>query len=190
VSHGPIWLRKPRSSELDELLRGQAGLSLSYQQAGATREDQPPVGFLPQRASAALGVRPGLFDEAARALEDWRVHERAGLLVHADGPALVGTPVVLVVPLLGLFLSLACRVVYQVDDEHRRGFAYGTLEHHLEIGEELFILERGPSGEVRFSIVAYSRPGPLLAKVPGRLARRAQRRATLQYIAAMRQLTR
>ncbi|HEV8560641.1 MAG TPA: DUF1990 family protein [Actinophytocola sp.] len=43
------------------------------------------------------------------------------------------------------------RVVHVVEEEHRRGFAYGTLPGHPECGEEAFLLERHADGTVTCS---------------------------------------
>jgi uncharacterized protein (UPF0548 family) len=49
-------------------------------------------------------------------------------------------------------------VVYVVDDENRRGFAYGTLPGHAERGEELFAVRYDPADEAVYAeVTAFSR---------------------------------
>ena len=79
-------------------------------------------------------------------------------------------------------------MVYTLEENARRGFAYGTLPGHPEQGEEAFIVEMGDTGDVRFRIWAFSRPASLLAKAGGPLTRLAQQYATNRYVAAMRDL--
>ena len=55
--------------------------------------------------------------------------------------------------------SYGCRILRTIDEPDRFGFVYGTLAGHAECGEELFQVERAPGGEVRFSLLAMSRPG-------------------------------
>src|SRR3712207_7231330 len=67
-------------------------------------------------------------------------------------------------PYTTLFRS---RVVYTVEEPDRAGFAYGTLPGHPERGEELFLLDRAPDGQLRLTISAFSRPATWLARAGG-----------------------
>ena len=53
---------------------------------------------------------------------------------------------------------IPARVVYVIDEPHRRGFAYGSLPGHPERGEEAFVVERLPDESVWLVIRAFSRP--------------------------------
>lgn len=72
-----------------------------------------------------------------------------------------------------------------VDEPDRYGFAYGTLPLHPEEGEEAFLVERGDAGEVRFRIVAFSRPSHWAARLGGPVSRRVQQRALRAYLDAL-----
>ena len=65
--------------------------------------------------------------------------------------------------MFGVWFLNPCRVVYRVDvpgETNEVAFSYGTLSGHVECGEERFTLRRDPStDEVRFEILAFSRPG-------------------------------
>lgn len=66
------------------------------------------------------------------------------------------------------------------------GFAYGTLPGHPERGEEAFVVERAGIAAT-FSIVAFSRPAALAARLGGPIARGVQRRVTRAYLDALRE---
>ncbi|MEV6495312.1 DUF1990 domain-containing protein, partial [Actinoplanes sp. NPDC051633] len=88
--------------------------------------------------------------------------------------------------LLGpLIQRIPCRVVYVVDEPDRRGFAYGTLPGHPEIGEEAFTVRLTAGGEVRANIRAFSRPGTLLTRAAGPLGRLAQSYYTTRYLKSL-----
>ena len=70
-----------------------------------------------------------------------------------------------------------CPVVYVIDEEDRRGFAYGTLPGHPESGEEAFIVQIADDEEVTATIKAFSRPASLLARIGGPVTRRVQLRS-------------
>jgi len=88
---------------------------------------------------------------------------------------------------LGPFgISVPCRVVYEVAEPRRIGFAYGTLPGHPESGEECFVVELLDDGQVRLEITAFSRPARWFTKLGGRLGRRAQAMMTDRYVRALR----
>jgi uncharacterized protein (UPF0548 family) len=58
-------------------------------------------------------------------------------------------------------LRIPIRVVYVVEEERRRGFAYGTLRGHPERGEEAFLVEWRDDDSVWLVIRAFSRPANL-----------------------------
>ena len=85
-------------------------------------------------------------------------------------------------PLLGAWVSGACRIVQVVDDGDAFGFAYGTLPHHPEQGEEAFLVRRRADGSVVFEIVAFSRPATLPTRLIGPFGRWLQRRSIDRYL--------
>jgi uncharacterized protein (UPF0548 family) len=70
---------------------------------------------------------------------------------------------------IGLWWLNACRIVYFVDEPgpvSRYGYAYGTLPDHAGTGEERFLVEWDrANGEVRYDILAFSRPNRLLVRL-------------------------
>ena len=86
-------------------------------------------------------------------------------------------------PFFGSWVTGACRITRVVDTETTFGFAYGTLPHHPEQGEEAFLVHRRDDGSVVFEIVAFSRPATLPTRLIGPLGRRLQRRSIERYLA-------
>lgn len=146
----------------------------------------PPKGYRLDRWSRDLGDEDGTFEHARSALQNWRVHHGAGLVVEADGPPTVGRIVAMAAPLRFGFIEAVCRVVDVVDRPDRYGFVYGTLSNHPEQGEESFMASRSANGRVTFEIVAVSRPRQILARAFPPVARRLQITATNRYFEAMR----
>ena len=103
----------------------------------------------------------------------------------------VGTPVLMIARVFGLWWVNACRIVYHLDGHHasqRCGFAYGTLPGHVEQGEERFMVEWDHEDNVWYDVRAFSRPRYWLVRLGYPIARRLQRRFVLQSQAAMRRM--
>ncbi|GGF40684.1 DUF1990 family protein [Subtercola lobariae] len=131
--------------------------------------------------------------------------EYAGLIYDADGTPIGprepgeghvytedGTPHVapgvsaeLVVHVFGVKFVAPVRVVSVTNDEHRVGFAYGTLPGHPETGEESFMVERRADDSVWVTIRSFSRPSTWYFKLGSPLVRWQQRKATKQYLRAL-----
>ncbi len=77
-------------------------------------------------------------------------------------------------------------MVYVVDDENRRGFAYGTLPGHPESGEELFAVRYDPADDAVYAeVVAFSRHATSWSKAAGPLTSVLQRMMTKRYLSAV-----
>jgi uncharacterized protein (UPF0548 family) len=83
-------------------------------------------------------------------------------------------------------VRLPCRVVYEIEEDSRRGFAYGTLPGHPESGEESFVVELMPNDDVLLQITAFSKQARLYARAGGPLSRLVQRFMTDRYVRALR----
>lgn len=141
------------------------------------------------RRDAALGSGADLFDRASRALINWDMHRRAGLVVVTDGPATVGRTVTLrprTGPGAWFRIAAPCEVTSAIDRPTARGFTYRALPGHPETGWESFLVERDPATDVvRLWIEAESAHATLLAKVGAPVARYEQNRLTRRYLAAL-----
>jgi len=107
-------------------------------------------------------------------------------LFDPSAPIEVGTVVATLIHSLGLWFLNGTRLVYVIDEERRFGFAYGTLEGHVERGEERFLVEHLPDDTVRYSILAFSRPAHPLVRLGNPYARHLQSRFRSSSMAAMR----
>jgi uncharacterized protein (UPF0548 family) len=154
---------------------------LTYAEIGATKGELPS-GYATSRLSRP--VVGWAFEVAGQELMTWRIHQRAGLEVHASGDVTDGAVVVVGIGRGRLSIPAPCRVVYVVREQDRIGFAYGTLPGHPVSGEESFVLNRAADGSVTFTITAFSRPATLLARASGPVGRVVQRLVTDRYLRA------
>lgn len=186
---GPYWLRTPRPEELEAILAGAAAQMPSYPDLGATREATAlPAGYHHVQASVDLGTGQEAFDRACAALRVWAPQRNAGIELLPAEPLLTpGQDLVLLFRTVPFHVTAACRIVYTIDEPDRYGFGYGTLPHHPEQGEEAFLVERSPDGQVAFRIRAFSRPGQLLTRLGSPVGRAVQARVTQRYLAGMQQ---
>ncbi|MGH9262513.1 MAG: DUF1990 family protein [Acidimicrobiales bacterium] len=183
-------LGRPSDDKLAQVLDRVRGTPLTYGEVGATVDTEAlPPGYHHVRATRVLGSGDAVFAAACDGIRTWQLHRGQGFrVVPADPPIEVGTEVVTDVPLAGpVHVLAACRVVRVVDEPHRFGFAYGTLRVHPASGEEAFVIERAPSGEVEAVIVAFSRPRHPLMRLGWPIARRQQDLATHGYLDALEQ---
>lgn len=113
------------------------------------------------------------------------MHRRAGLRVDADSPVTLDQTVVLGISVGPLKVDAPVRVVSVVEDVRERGFAYGTLPSHPEIGEERFSVRIDDDNVVYAEIRAFSRPGRWFTRLADPLARRVQDAITWRYLNAL-----
>jgi uncharacterized protein (UPF0548 family) len=172
-------MRVARRGRLDRLLALYEQAALTYTEVGATRDDLP-AGYRHARRRTALGEGKQTFIRASAAVLSWEMHRRSGLAVAANGAAATGSTVVLGVGFAAA-LVVPCRVVYDIDEPDRRGFAYGTLPDHPEQGEEAFVVSLDENRRVWLDITAFSRPGLAATRLAGPLGRRLQLTATRRY---------
>lgn len=181
-----LWhLRRPSDEHLRDLLVSARSDELRYEPVGRSLGGATPHGLTRHRWTGML-PGPDPFDRAVAVLGSWGVQRGSGLAVVADGDVAVGVNVALAAPLPVGFVTATCRVVAVVDEPDRYGFAYGTLGHHPERGEESFVVRRGAGGTVTFEIVAVSRPHQWIARAVPFLADRLQAAATHRYLDALR----
>jgi uncharacterized protein (UPF0548 family) len=159
-----------------------ATMTFTYQQVGATAGELPD-GYHHVRKSAVIGNGRPRFDDAAAKVMRWGMLRGAGVRVEASSEvAAVGSEV-----LVGLGpLRAPCRVVYIIDEQNRRGFAYGTLPGHPESGEELFAVRYDPStGDLHAEVVAFSRHATWWSRLGSPVTALAQRVITARYLTAL-----
>ncbi len=180
-------LRKPSPARLRSLLEQQEEQNLSYPEVGGTRSTLPS-GYRHGRHETTLGHGGPVFDRAVEELRSWRAQRGAGVGVTPSDAAIeTGTGVVLTPRLAGVYLTLACRIVYVIAEPDKFGFAYGTLPHHILEGEEAFIIHREPSGLVRFTVTAFVRPRGRLLRLVVPFAAELDQWFVRRYLRAMDQ---
>jgi uncharacterized protein (UPF0548 family) len=89
----------------------------------------------------------------------WGVKTRSGFSVVPTKVSIGATPS-LVAHFGPLRIREPVRVVAVVDEPHRRGFAYGTLDGHPVSGEEAFVVHRDARGEVWLTLRSITRRSP------------------------------
>jgi uncharacterized protein (UPF0548 family) len=159
-----------------------AGVPLTYAERGSTA-DQMPARYHQVRASRRIGQGRERFEQAAENVMRYGMLRGAGLRVDASTEvAQVGADVL---GRLGPFLA-PCRVVYVIDEENRRGFAYGSLPGHAVIGEEMFAVRYNPAdGGVYSEVAAFSRPATWWSRLGSPALRVMQRIVTRRYLTAV-----
>lgn len=181
-----LW-QQPSEHTIARFLEASRALPLSYAPVGLSTGN--PEGFSVDQVEVVIGRGADGFARARQALQDWAHFDLGWVrLAPARAPVRIGTVVAVVVQHLGFWSLNGCRIVRLVEGDRERefGFAYGTLENHAEMGEEVFHVIWDPaSDEVRYRIRAVSRPGSLLTWCGYPISRRIQARFRLDSGRAM-----
>jgi len=154
----------------------------TYTDVGATSR-RLPDGYHHVNESARIGTGRARFDEAAQRVMRWGMLRGAGAHVTASTDVAQVDSVVVV----GLGpVRAPCRVVYVIDEDNRRGFAYGTLPGHPESGEELFAVRYDPADDAVYAeVTAFSRHATWWSKAAGPVTSTLQRIMTKRYLSAV-----
>ncbi|KAA0919222.1 DUF1990 domain-containing protein [Dietzia sp. ANT_WB102] len=140
---------------------------------------------------AHLGAGADLFERASRALVNWDMHRRAGLVVVATGPATPGRTVTLrprTGPGAWLRLAAPCEVTAVTNRPDARGFTYRALPGHPERGWETFLVQHDRATDaVTLTITGESAHASLLPRLAAPVARAEQKRITRRYLDALRE---
>jgi uncharacterized protein (UPF0548 family) len=183
---------EPSTQRISRFLDAQRDAPFSYDEVGASREDaKAPTGYAVDHNRARLGEGRDTFERALAALYAWKMFDVGwARLVPAGAPVEVGTTVAVLARHYGFHSLNPCRISYTTEQDEgdfvRRGFAYGTLPGHGEIGEERFTVEwRREDDSVFYDLYAFSRPSHFLAKLGYPIARSLQRRFARDSLQAM-----
>ena len=148
----------------------------SYPEVGQSAREFP-AGYDHDRNAVKLGEGKELFEAAKVALLSWKMFPAPWTTVFPSPIQLTeGQEVAVMFRLFGVWWWNSCRIVYTFDEPHRVGFAYGTLEDHVEKGEEIFCLTMEEDGSVWYRIEAFSQPRWWPLKVLKPYARMMQRK--------------
>lgn len=168
-----------------DVARDLADRAFSYREIGATGV-QLPDGYRHFGRNEVIGQGRAAFDAAAGCLMTWGMHRGAGLRISTSSPMVAtGANVLLSVGPPWLPVEAPCRVVHTVEQPDRIGFTYGTLDGHPISGEESFNVLIDDDGQVRFVLIAFSRPATWLSRIGGPLGRVARDRIVDRYLDAI-----
>jgi uncharacterized protein (UPF0548 family) len=181
-------LRRPSRSKIEAFLALAERSSFSYPEVGATRAADP-IGYRVLDRRIELGHGDEVFARAREALLAWE-HFHLGWveLAWPSTPVREGSVVAIIGRFAGTFWLNASRVVW-VHDEGATGrscgFAYGTLQSHIEQGEERFVVSRDSNDVVSYEIHSFSRPANMLGRIAAIPLVRLQRRFLVDSGSAM-----
>jgi uncharacterized protein (UPF0548 family) len=180
-------LKEPTPADIERLLAARRDAPFSYDEPGLTR-DSAPAGYKVDHNRVVLGAGRDVFESSRRAIADWAMFDIDWLrLCPSRAEVAPGTLVAVLIHHVGFWSLNPARIVYVIDgDDHRFGFAYGTVADHAERGEERFVVEWGRDDEsVSYDILAFSRPNHLLSVFGYPVTRRLQKRFARDSIRAM-----
>jgi uncharacterized protein (UPF0548 family) len=165
--------------------------SFSYGELRATLDGPLPSGYAVDHNRVCLGHGDVILERARRALMEWKMFDLGWVeLIHPSSPVTSGQTVLILAHTWNLYSLSASRVLAMIDSDDGEarhwGFCYGTLQHHVERGEERFTVEyHRADHSVWYDILAFSRPQHPLARLAYPLSRAAQRRFARDSKAAM-----
>lgn len=125
----------------------------------------------------ALGSGEECFQTAVHRLFSWKAHQHAGITVTESDS---------IVELKFWGIRSYCRILKSHQGSRRAILIYGTLEKHVERGEEAFEIRMADNGQVTAHIVAFSKPAKWWAKLANPVVRLVQLRITDKYLEGLK----
>jgi uncharacterized protein (UPF0548 family) len=175
----------PSSERLDALKKAQQYAPLTYPKTA-----QVLSAFDYDDNRVLLGEGTAVFEAAKEAIRRWAMFEGKWARIYSDTtPIEKGQIVIMCARAFGFWWLNAARIVYTVNEPRAFGFAYGTLTHHIESGEELFQVEMDDYGKVWYRIKAFSRPRYWMVRIGYPFARMLQRRFIRDSFKSMKKIT-
>ncbi|HEY0729230.1 MAG TPA: DUF1990 domain-containing protein [Pyrinomonadaceae bacterium] len=188
-------LTEPSADDVTRFITSQRNSPFTYADVGATRFDpaEAPRGFTLDHNRVQLGFGNEVYERAVMALKQWRQFDLGWVTAVPPGVKLEKDAIVAVkARAFGTWSLNACRIVYLIDEQvlgRRSGFAYGTLQDHVERGEERFTIEMDPTDDsVWYDILAFSRPRHPLVRASFPLARMLQKRFAQDSMRVMKSI--
>lgn len=196
-----LTVRRPAKADVARYLLSRKDSPFTYQSLGITKSFIGNAATLDgisrfdvDRERLLLGFGAATFQAARTALCQWEMFPASLTQLYWPDRAIQLGANVAVLFRAGPIWSLnPCRIVYVIDDpsssnsEQRFGFAYGTLEGHLESGEEMFSVCWNPDDDsVHYELLAVSRPNHILTRIGYAYARIVQARFRRLSAAAMK----
>ncbi len=172
-----VSFRFPRLPVLYTWLEKRKGESHSYPEVGASKASEFPPGYDHDLNEVRIGQGRADFEAGVEALKHWKMFPAAWTKVLPSPIEWeAGKEVAVMFRLFGVWWWNSCRIVYVIDEPSKKGFAYGTLQSHVEKGEEIFFVEMDADGSVWYRVQAFSQPNFILTKIFKPIARIYQRK--------------
>ncbi|BAU95901.1 hypothetical protein N24_1639 [Corynebacterium suranareeae] len=124
-----------------------------------------------------LGNGAECFQNAVQQLLSWQAHRHAGITVTESDS---------IVELKFCGIRSYCKILKSDSQPHRVVLIYGTLEKHVERGEEAFEITMTDNGQVTAHIVAFSKPATWWSKLAKPVVRLVQLRITEKYLEGLK----
>lgn len=177
----------PTSQELITFLEVESSKEYTYPEVGATTQTTHFAHYDNDHNYGVIGKGETTWEKAKSSIQNWQQFPLPWTKIYPNTtPLKEGEVVAVVFRLFGIWWRNSARIVYTFDEPNRYGFAYGTLPGHIEMGEEVFWIERNKEGEVSYHIKAFSKPRFWLAKLGYPIARLYQRKFVRESIASMK----
>jgi uncharacterized protein (UPF0548 family) len=164
----------PTEAQLESLKADQKDKPFSY-----PLDKDKRAAYTYDNHAVLLGEGEATFEAAQQAIRQWAMFPNMWTspwaFIHSSTtPLEVGRVVIMSARIMGVWWLNAARIVYIVQEKKRFGFAYGTLPHHAESGEELFQVRMDDNGRVWYEIQAFSHPRHWMARLAFPVARHYQ----------------
>lgn len=171
-------------------MRRAAGREKFSYEVGILDRPNPP-GMVSDTLEVEIGSGSRDWERAKEGIRRWAHFDLGWASAVAGGrPPEPGLDVVIHATLLGVHFTPVCRVIGTHDEEAstgaRFGFTYGSLESHVETGEELFEVTRKSDGRISYRIDVVARPGRWYTRIAGPLVDRYRARFRFDSAEAMR----
>ena len=124
-----------------------------------------------------LGSGEECFQTAVHRLFSWEAHQHAGITVTESDS---------IVELKFWGIRSYCRILKSHQGSRRAVLIYGTLQKHVERGEEAFEITMADNAQVTAHIVAFSKPAKWWAKLANPVVRWVQLRITDKYLEGLK----
>ena len=181
-----LFLFSPSKYFIDQFQDRQKKLSLTYREVRQCRTTNP-IGYDNDHKRILLGEGKKIWDKAREGMSQGVFFPSSWVSVYpADFSLTEGKDLVLLIKLWAIYVLAGTRIVEIIDESNCFGFTYGTLEGHVETGEECFWIEKEENGAVFFHIKAFSRPAHFLVRLAYPFARSMQRRFVDQALKRMK----
>lgn len=169
----------------------QLNALIEVQKSAAHNYDKNNLkGFRHDKNKILLGEGNQVFEAAKKAMSDWAMFPGVWAVAYHQNKKFIGGDIVVMnAKIFGTWWLNTARILYVNDDAQHFGFAYGTLTHHAESGEELFQVRMDDDGKVWYEITAVSKPYHILARLASPVARFYQKKFVRQSLANVKNLT-